>query len=197
MESRKYHEKEIKIKILDYEDIINRLSKIGAKHVGNAFQRTIRFDNSELGLEKKGLFLRLRTGFEDTITMKIKVKNENVFEREEIELRVNSIEKMREILNKVGLVKEFVMEKYRSLWTLKGVDVCVDELPFGFFVEIEGEEDKIFEVAKLLELDVSKKIITNYWDLFDDYKKRTGRTGTDILFDKNHKPRTRIKREFL
>ena len=50
------------------------------------------------------------------------------------------------------------MVKFRAKWQFKNTEVVIDELPFGFFLEIEGNEKEIFEVACLLNLDINKKI---------------------------------------
>jgi len=181
------HEKEIKLEVSDFDAVIKSLKENGAEFLGNAFQKTIRFDDENKGLEKQGIFLRVRSGFENVITMKIKVKNDTVFERKEIELHIEDIEKMRKIIKKLGFEKEFIMEKYRSRWVLDGVDISLDELPFGLFIELEGDENKIFEVAKKLNLDTSKRIIVTYWDIFDKYKEKTGKTGEDIEFERDYK----------
>lgn len=188
----KYHEKEIKLEINDYQKVMDSLKIVGADFLGNAFQRTIRFEKGKGELEKKGLFLRVRSGFKNTLTMKIKVDNANVFEREEIELEVEDVEKVRKIMNKLGFDKELIMEKYRSKWKLGSVDICVDELPFGFFVEIEGDEKNIFETVKKLGLKKEGKITVTYWDLFEDYKKQTGKDlGKNIVFPNNYESNTR------
>ena len=43
-------------------------------------------------------------------------------------------------------------EKRRETWTFVGAEIVIDELPFGVFVEIEGEEYSITEAERLLEL---------------------------------------------
>ena len=46
-----------------------------------------------------------------------------------------------------------VYEKRRETWSLAGAEVVIDELPFGLFVEIEGDEPDILKAEKLLGLD--------------------------------------------
>ena len=160
-----YVEKEIKLKVENFDNVISKLKKLNAKFLGKTFQRTIRFEKGEGELEKKGLFLRVRKGFKNELTMKIKKNNDNVFEREEIEIEVEDTEKVRRIINNLGFDKEKIMEKNRSKWQLGEVDICLDELPFGNFIEIEGEEKKIFETVEKLGLKKENKIIVTYWDL--------------------------------
>jgi adenylate cyclase class 2 len=184
-----YVEKEIKLRINDLGLLINKLTTEKAVFIGKALQRTVRFDNQENSLESNGTFLRVRSGFENVITVKRKVKDDSgdVFKREEFETRVDDIEMIRKMLNALGFNREYVMEKYRMEWELDGVNISIDELPFGFFVEIEGEEKKIFEVAQKLNLDVNERIIVTYWDIFAEYKKEYDLIGENIEFERDHK----------
>lgn len=177
-------EKELKFKIDDIKKIESKLKKLGAKQIGSEFQRTIRFDTPDLSYEKQGTFIRVRKGFGNTVTMKKKIKTTGeLFERIEIETEVSDTEKLRTIFNELGLSKEFIMEKYRSNWTFIDTVVSIDKMPFGNYLEIEGEPDKVKSVAKTLSLDLKNKIVGTYWDLFEDFKKSSGHIGEHIVFD--------------
>jgi adenylate cyclase class 2 len=120
--------------------------------------------------------------------MKKKVKSVgDVFERIEIETEVKDIEKLRKIFNELGLTKEFIMEKNRANWLLNNTAISIDELPFGLFIEIEGEEPHISDTAKLLDLNLDGKITVTYWDIFEDYKKAKGIVAESIIFPSDHK----------
>jgi len=176
-------EKEIKIKVRDLVKISEKLKQKKAKFMGTAFQRTVRFDTESCDLEKNKTFIRVRSGFDNVVTLKKKIKtNDNVFERVELETEVSDIEIMREIFHNLGYTREFVMEKYRTNWEYNETVISFDEMPFGLYVEIEGEEKKIFETADELGLDLSNKITVTYWDLFEQYKSKTGQTGENIVF---------------
>ncbi len=177
-----HHEVEVKFSISDVDSFNNKLRLIGASFIGSAFQRTIRFDTPDNSLESDGKFLRVRSGFSDVITLKSKVVNDSFFEREEIELNVSDINKMRLILNRLGFSNEFIMEKYRSKWLFNNITICVDKLPFGSFIEIEGDSDGIKSVIKELGLDFNNRLTVSYWDLFDDYKKRNNINAKNIVF---------------
>lgn len=195
MENKHYIEKEIKFKIEDINGLMNKLKNKNAKFISSSFQRTVRFDTSSKDLEKQGKFLRTRTGHKNVVTLKINNKSQNIFESQEIEFETDHTEKIRTIFNELGFGKELVMEKYRVNLELDGVDISLDELPFGFFIELEGEEDKIFEMANKLGFDLNKKIVVTYWDLFEIYKKENKREdlGESIVFEKNHTPKIEIE----
>lgn len=184
-----YIEKEIKLEIDNPGKLLARLSELKAKKISCGFQRTIRMDTPDMDLEKKGTFLRVRSGTKNIVTMKKKIKGDGeVFERQELETEVNDSELLADIFGQLGFSKQLIMEKYRIDYTYNKVKISVDELPFGMFIELEGEPESIMTVAGELGLDITKKIIVTYWDLFADYKKKTGEQGENIVFPENHQP---------
>ncbi len=198
MENKHYVEKEIKFSVEDINSLINRLKEKKAKFISSSFQRTTRFDTPSKELEKQGKFLRTRSGHKNIMTLKINNRSQNnLFESQEIEFETDHIEKIRDILNEIGFSKELIMEKYRVNMELDGVDISIDELPFGFFIELEGEEDKIFELAKKLGFDLNKKIVVTYWDLFEIYKRENNKEylGENIVFENNHLPKTDVNKK--
>jgi adenylate cyclase class 2 len=182
-----YIEKEIKIGVRNPKELLSLLSQKGAKKVGEGFQRTTRMDTPRLDLEKRGTFLRVRTGGKDIVTLKKKIKTTGeVFERQELETEIKDPELLADIFANLGFTKRFIMEKYRLDYEYKGTKISLDELPFGMFIEIEGEPENIKNVADELNLDLSNKIVVTYWDLFEDYKKKMNQKGENIVFPTNY-----------
>ncbi len=181
---KEYIEKEIKLKVDDVENVLRSLKQHGAQFEGGALERTIRFDNENKDYEKAGKFFRVRSGFKNTVTLKEKIAggDKNVRARKETEFEVEDIDKMAYVFNVLGLNYSMTMEKYRQHWNYGGCDVTLDELPFGVFMEIEGEENAISEVCKSLGLDESKKILVTYWELWAEISNKK-----DIIFEANHK----------
>jgi hypothetical protein len=59
----------------------------------------------------------------------------------------------------------------------------LDELPYGNFVEIEGEDlESIGATADLLHLNWNVAIATGYLDLFERARRVRGLTFTDLTF---------------
>jgi adenylate cyclase class 2 len=54
------------------------------------------------------------------------------------------------IITELGLEPKLVYEKRRKTWRVRSVEVLLDELPFGMFMEIEGSLTAIKEVEMLL-----------------------------------------------
>ena len=188
-----YTETEIKLKIDDVNALISELIASGAELVGKDFQRTVRMDTPNMDLEKKGLFLRVRSGFGEIVTLKVKNKEDKeVFQRDEFETDVKNISVLADIFHMLGFSKRLIMEKYRVNFDYKDVKISIDELPFGFFAEFEGEKDKIFSLVGEFGLDLNSKITVTYWDLFEDYKKANNLEGESIVFNEGYKSQMEV-----
>jgi len=175
---------ELKFKVENSNLIRERLKKMGARFIGNAFERTLKFDTPANNLQSAGKFLRIRTGFKNTITFKrkIKPKDKDFKEREEIELEISDPEKMKKILENLGFTKKWIMEKYREKWVLGNAEIVIDRLPFGNFIEIEGAKKAIQKTTKLLGLNLKDGITATYWGLWEDYRKSKGIKDGNIIF---------------
>ncbi len=187
-------EQEIKIKIENPLELISKLIVLKAEKIGQSFQRTTRMDTPNMDLEKNGTFLRVRSGHKNSVTLKkkLKEKNKEIFEREEIETEVKDIDKLADIFSNLGFTKRLILEKYRIDFKYKDLNISIDELPFGFYVELEGKSERIFEIAKELSLDVANKITVTYWDLFEEYKKKNNLQGEDIIFPEDYDYKSKL-----
>lgn len=163
-------EKEIKL-LINLQKVKEILNNPTFKLEKSGFQRTTRRDTEDLTFEKQNTFIRTREDNKNIITVKRKTHNNTeVFEREEFETEIDDIEVMNSILEILGLTKTWIMEKYRIQGQYDNVTITLDELPFGIYMEIEGEEEDIVEVANQLGLNLEGKITVTYWDLWDAYK---------------------------
>ena len=176
------HEIEIKFKIDKPNFIRTILKNQKAQFIGRVFERTVRFDAPNRNLEKRGRFLRIRTGFKNIITFKRKIRNKKFKEREEIELEISNPEKMKVILENLGFTKILIMEKYREKWKLNNVEIVIDKLPMGTFIEIEGSKKLIKKIIKILGLNFKDRITETYWDLWKKFSKKQGIKNKNITF---------------
>jgi len=177
------HEVEIKFKIDNPNFIRKILKRKGMHFIGKAFEKTFRFDTTDKNLEQRGQFLRVRTGFKNVITFKRKIKNEEFKEREEVELEISDAEKMKMILENLGFTKILIMEKYREKWRSDDIEIVIDRLPMGMFIEIEGEEKVIKETVKTLGFDFKDRITGTYWDLWREFSKKENIKNENIIFN--------------
>lgn len=175
---------EIKIEIKDIQKFINLLRIKGAVHMGDTMETTYRYDTPDLSLEKQGVFLRLRSGFSNTLTVKKKMKdsNTNYRVRDDVTLEIDNINKAREIVKTLGYTHERIMEKYRVEWRYKRTKITIDELPFGIYSEIVGEQEQIKTVCKDLGLDFNLAITETYWGIF-----KTISDEKNIMFPQNYR----------
>ncbi len=173
---------EIKFKIKTPNSIRRILKNQGAKFIGKAFEKTLRFDTPNDDLAKDKKFLRIKTGFKNVITFKKKIASKKFKEREEIEFEIADPKKMRFILENLGFTKVRIMEKFREKWHLNNAEVVIDKLPMGNFIEIEGEEKSIRKVVNILGLNFEDRITATYWDLWKEYTERKGIKNENITF---------------
>ena len=182
-------EVEIKFKIPDLSILEEKIKTVGGRELHrNSFQKTIRMDTVEESLQKKGIFLRVRGGEKKTMTVKSRLPNadKNFKEREELEIEISDTELAEKMLFTLGFTEKWIMEKYRTEYELAGTTLALDHLPFGDYLEIEGDKSSIENVVQMLGLEKQKRIICTYWHLFDEYRKVNNLTGEDIVFDDKH-----------
>ena len=182
---------EVKFKVASFQAIRKKLRAAGARLVGQAFERTVRLDTPDNLLERTQRFLRVRTGFKNALTFKQKLPSarRTFKEREEIETEIDDPQQMMAILNRLGLTKQWVMEKRRQKWQLSKAEVVLDRLPFGNFVEIEGNPAAIVKTEKILGLNPFQRITLTYWDLWRQARRPENAKNEHILFENSAKPR--------
>lgn len=173
-------ETEAKFFVLNLDGIRRRLQTLEALLIQERVLETnIRFDLPDGGLRSEGRVLRLRQDTEARLTYKSGSTNEQgVLSRREIEFVVEDFDKAGQFLEALGYQKMFYYEKYRTTYSLQTSEVLktsevsahimLDELPYGKFVEIEGEiVETIRGVAESLDLKWDTAIPTSYHMLFE------------------------------
>jgi len=178
---------EVKFKIDDLDLFENKIIEVGGKLVfDKVFQETIRFDTPEEDLQKRGTFIRVRSGEKNTMTLKKKLHavDAEYKERLELEMEIGSIEMATKILEELGYSRKFIMQKYRTEYALSGTILALDRLPFGNYIEIEGGKSQIESTILQLGIDGSERLTGSYWHLFDEYNKGNGvvNPSEDIVF---------------
>ncbi|RIK18520.1 MAG: class IV adenylate cyclase [Anaerolineae bacterium] len=118
-----------------------------------SFERNVRFDTPDEALLRRQELLRLRQDARVRLTFKGPAAEDAISEakvREEIELEVGDFDRMALILERLGLQPMQVYEKYRETYRWGNIEIVLDELPYGNFVELEGSEDGLKTVAAAL-----------------------------------------------
>lgn len=176
---------EVKFFLEDIETIRERLIQSGADSNGRNFERNICFDNEDDGLFLSDSLLRLRKDDRATLTYKATpdAGDPEFKVLKELEVEVSDFETMLNILCALGFHQSQSYEKYRETFTIGDAKLCLDQMPFGNFLEIEGGKDEIRNLAQQIGMQWSRRIIGNYRFLFDIIKQRQLLSFSDITFD--------------
>ncbi len=182
----KMQETEMKLYIPDLQPLKERIEAAGAKLTApRVFEKNIRFDDDRGALLATSTTLRLRYDSRARLTYKDgeKIHEEYGSTRFEAEVEVSDLETMQIILERLGFYPVFVYEKYRTTYELEGAEIMLDELPFGNFVEIEGDQDTIRRVLETVDFGKSKRYTNSYSVLFRIAKENMGWKFRDLTFD--------------
>ena len=193
---------EAKFYVRDLDGIIARLHKLEALLIQpRVLETNIRFDLPDASLRSEGRVLRLRRDTEARFTYKGASTNEQgVLSRTEIEFTVGDFEKAKEFMEALGYQKLLYYDKYRTTYSLDstsllvnfrqppiGLQSCLimlDELPYGNFVEIEGESSEMIRAtADQLNLNWDTVIGTSYTALFERARKTLRFVFRDLSFE--------------
>ncbi len=170
---------EVELKFLDpdLDRVRARLEELGGRSLGRVFERNTVFDDPARSLRAGRVLLRLRRAGQAVLTLKhppVGPQPGDVKVFEEIETRVADPGAMETILAGLGYAPTFVYEKVREEWTFADCHVCLDRLPFGDFVEIEGEREALFACAAALGLDPGRTSTANYHALHLAWRRDQG-----------------------
>lgn len=178
-------EVEVKYRLADSEAIKQRLVAAGAEGRGKSFETNVRYDTADGGITQAGCLLRLRRDGKIRLTHKAPHAAsgaEGFKVHRELEVEVSDFDTMDGILRALGFSAVQTYEKWRETFDLEGCEVCLDTLPYGEFLEIEGEKARIEAVAHLLGLPRSGRIVTNYLALFEALKREFAFPFGDLTF---------------
>ena len=133
--------------------VLNSLEEIGAEFVGEDFEENSLYRGGIL-IETNAV-LRIRKTQDKTIlTYKRWIPNEfNIKQQIEHETEVVDADELEKIIENLGFVKVLVYEKRRKTWHFRAVEIVLDELPFGEFMEIEGTVMTIAEAEMFLDIE--------------------------------------------
>ena len=149
------------------------------------YERNVRYDTDKDRLRRRDELLRLRQDTMVRLTFKgmaWSAGQSEVKVREEIEIEVDDFDRAAALIGRLGFEPKQVYEKYRETFQLSEVEVVLDEMPFGNFVELEGEEEAIKAAAARLELDWNRRIVTNYLELMGRLKAYHSLPFDDLTF---------------
>lgn len=178
-------EVEVKFWVSDAARMRSRIRSVGAHGREPVAETNIRFENAGETLLRKRCLLRLRKGFDVTLTFKSPPEQDlpdfKVYR--ELEVAVGDFDLMQRILEAIGFHPAQIYEKIRQVFRIDDVQLCLDRLPFGDFLEIEGQPAAIRRMAARLGLRWEQRIVMNYLQMFEIIKTSLGLAFSDITFD--------------
>jgi adenylate cyclase class 2 len=148
------------------------------------FEVNLRFDTAAHELSSGHRVLRLRQDAGAHLTYKgPSQQRSGVTARQEIEFELDDFGAARRLLEALGYQVDVIYEKYRTTYDLEGVKITLDELPFGFFCEVEGPDpDSIQAASQKLGLNWDVRVMDSYLMLFAQLKDKKKWAFRDLTF---------------
>ena len=156
------------------EEITSKLISLGAEFIKEVFE--VNYQHRGGQMDERGATLRLRKiGDFTVLTYKEKIKNETGTKQKiEFETAVSDVIAAEKIVERLGYKLTAVYEKRRKYWRFGKVEVVLDELPFGLYMEIEATIAEIERAEKALGLKEIEREPRGYPRLTIKYGKMTG-----------------------
>ncbi len=145
-------EKEVKFEVEQFSSLRKLLRKQGGQFIEKYLEKNIVLDTPSRKLISENKLLRLRKkGEKKVLCFKKPLKDAlpGIKVLEEYETEVMDLNVTEKILMELGYGRISLYEKIREKWKVRGFKVCLDYLPFGKYVEIEGEGDLLGFIVEL------------------------------------------------
>lgn len=183
-------ETEIKLPLEDAVAVREALIQAGAISQGRYDELNIRFDDARRTLTRQGMILRLRRtegGGDLFYTLTVKTRPEDadsaILSRREIELTIADAEAMSAILEVLGYRPYWRYEKRREVFTWRRAEAVLDEMPYGWFLEIEGGEDDIRDLIAAVGLSLEDGLPYSYAEIFENIRRNLNLDAMDLTFE--------------
>ena len=171
-------EQEVKFACSDFDRLRPILEENKARFVHRVFEHNRVYDTPGRHLRAGGKLLRLREARQAVLCLKQSPGDaktpghvsSQVKTWEETQTQVVDPGSMHSLLLSLGYEVVFAYQKVREKWQAGGCEVCLDRLPFGRYVEIEGEPDRIWAQARTLGLSPQEWSGKSYFDLHQQWR---------------------------
>ena len=176
---------EVKFYLPDIQAAHPKIIKLGARSQGRFFERNLRFEDKNKTFKGQKSLLRLRRDHKTTLTFKSRPPEDSDQFKvlRELEVEVSDFAVMNDILEALGLHCEQIYEKWRETLVIANTQFCLDAMPYGNFLEIEGAQEDIRQYAQNLGLQWDKRILANYLEIFVILRKKLDLKFTNVTFD--------------
>ena len=180
-------EREVKLSFRDADEARSAILASGAEPLrGRRLQEDYLLDTSDDLLFRRRCVLRVRLECGKTLlTFKGPVQESTMKLREELETIVGDGLLLLRVLEELGFRVWFRYQKYREEFAHEDVIVAVDETPVGTFVEIEGSEQGIHQMAASLARQPVDYVLDSYRGLYIKHCRHQGLPVTHMLFEES------------
>jgi len=177
-------ELEVKFYLSDRRKMEGKLSGMAKEIAARVHEVNLRLDTADHTLLASGGLLRLRQDTRARVTYKgpgSEVGGARL--RQELEFTISDFDTALHLFEALGYQVYLMYEKYRTTYQLGGVEVVLDEMPTGDFLEIEGPDgESILQAAHELGLDWERRILDSYTVLFERTREALGFKFRDLSF---------------
>ena len=180
-------EREIKLGFRDADEARQAILATGATPLrGRRLQEDYLLDTHDDQLRLRRCVLRVRMECGKTLlTFKGPVQASPMKLREEMETIVGDGLLLMNVLEELGFRVWFRYEKFREEFAHEDVTIAVDETPVGTFVEIEGSEPGIRQMADALARKPADFVTDSYRGLYVKHCQKHGLPPSDMLFEES------------
>ena len=158
--------------------VIAKLEELGAERLyPETFEDNIVLDRRG-ELRTRGALLRVRQfGRYTIVTFKGQLTySDGIKSREEVQAGIESFDRAIALFEALGFRPTFRYQKKREVWRAGSSEILLDRTPIGDFLEIEGSDREIEQIAERLELEMKDAIRSSYIELY----KKERRTRADL-----------------
>ena len=177
-------EREIKLRFIDAVQAREAVIRAGATPIrSRRLQEDSLLDTDDELLRRRRCVLRVRVeSGKSFLTFKGPVQPSIMKLRDELETVIGDGSVLIAVLEELGFHVWFRYEKYREEFALDDVIVAIDETPVGAFVEIEGGDRGIQEMAEALGRGPSDYVLDSYRRIYILDCESRGVSSADMLF---------------
>jgi adenylate cyclase class 2 len=185
MQNANFLEIEVKFLLSAVEPTQTAILDLGAEPSPRVFETNIRYEDAANTFRQRKMLLRLRTDTKTTLTLKSQPPqaDPDFKVHHELEVDVSNFNTMDAILKGLGYHQAQRYEKWRQTFRLNDTSFCIDSLPFGDFLEIEGPRAAISDLARRIGLPWQRRILYNYLEIFDTLKQIHKLPFGDVTFE--------------
>ena len=177
-------EREIKLRFCSAAEARDAVISTGATPLhARRLQEDSLLDTDDELLRRQRCVLRVRVeSGKSFLTFKGPVQPSIMKVREELETIVGDGSVLIRVLEELGFHVWFRYEKYREEFALDDLIIAIDETPVGTFVEIEGGERGIQEMANALGRGPSEYVLDSYRRIYLLDCEARGVATADMVF---------------